>query len=76
MSNECRKSYHPNDTDFPAAVVREKFCGCFASGMVDAATNNSEFANDLMAYSAGRRKLSNGVAKIVNQLTDYCSQRL
>jgi hypothetical protein len=33
LENRCRKEYHPEDTDFAAAQVRERFCGCFAEAV-------------------------------------------
>ena len=33
--NQCRREYHPEDTDSAAAVVREKFCGCFAEAVTE-----------------------------------------
>ena len=33
--NQCRREYHPEDTDAAAAIVREKFCGCFAEAVTE-----------------------------------------
>jgi hypothetical protein len=33
--NQCRKEYHPEDTDAAAATVRERFCGCFAEAVTE-----------------------------------------
>lgn len=31
--NRCRKEFHPEDTDYAAAQVRERFCGCYAGAV-------------------------------------------
>ncbi len=28
--NKCVKEFHPEDTDYPAAKIRDAFCGCYA----------------------------------------------
>jgi hypothetical protein len=30
VENRCRTEFHPEDTDYAAAQVRERFCGCYA----------------------------------------------
>jgi hypothetical protein len=33
LRNQCVREYHPEDTDFAAAVVRDRFCGCFSEAV-------------------------------------------
>ena len=33
LENQCRRAYHPEDTDAASTLVRETFCGCFAEEM-------------------------------------------
>src|SRR6266851_4021029 len=33
VESRCRSEYHPEDTDFAAAQVRERFCGCYAEAV-------------------------------------------
>jgi hypothetical protein len=74
-TNECLKNYFPEDTDFSAAVVRDKFCGCFAVGTVDRLANNKKIAKELASYHSGGQKLSLAADKAVTQLMNRCSQR-
>lgn len=75
-TNECLKSYHPEDTDIAAAMVRQRFCGCFAPGIVEASTNYTEVAKELSAYASGGPEPPATVIETIKKLTDYCSQRL
>jgi hypothetical protein len=47
--NQCRREYHPEDTDSAAAVVREKFCGCFAEAVTES-SNHKMTAREALAY--------------------------
>lgn len=33
VENRCRKEFHPEDTDYAAAIVRERYCGCYAGAV-------------------------------------------
>lgn len=33
LRNQCLREYHPEDTDYAAAVIRETFCGCFSEAV-------------------------------------------
>src|SRR6266404_1002446 len=33
VENRCRREFHPEDTDYAAAQVRERFCGCYAQAV-------------------------------------------
>jgi hypothetical protein len=71
-TNECSRTYFPEDTDFAASVVRNKYCVCFASRLVDLATNDKLIANELY----GGQTPSPAATKAVKQIKDYCLQRL
>jgi hypothetical protein len=71
-TNECSRTYFPQDTDFAASVVRNKYCVCFASRLVDLATNDKLIANELY----GGQTPSPAASKAVKEIKDYCSQRL
>ena len=47
VTNECSGTYFPQDTDFAASVVRDKYCVCFASRLVDLVTTDKLIANEL-----------------------------
>jgi hypothetical protein len=64
-TNDCLKSYFPEDTDFEAAVVRNKYCSCFAPGLVD-----------LLTGLGAIKTLFSGPSKAMQQLKDRCSQGL
>ena len=72
VTNECSRTYSPQDTDFAASVVRNKYCVCFASGLVDLATNDKLIANELN----GGQTPSAASTKAVKQIKDYCSRQL
>jgi hypothetical protein len=72
VTNECSRTYLPEDTDFAASVVRNKFCICFASGVVDLATKDKLIANELY----GGQTPSVASTKVVKQIKDYCSRQL
>jgi hypothetical protein len=72
VTNECSRTYFPEDTDFAASVVRNKYCVCFASGLVDLATNDKLIANELN----GGQTPSAASTKAVKQIKDYCSRQL
>jgi hypothetical protein len=38
LRNRCLREYHPEDTDYAAAVVRERFCGCFSEAVAKSGT--------------------------------------
>jgi hypothetical protein len=53
VEKRCRSEFHPEDTDFAAAQVRERFCGCYA----EAATRSGKEAKsprDAMDYCSQR----------------------
>jgi hypothetical protein len=58
--NQCMAEYHPEDTDYGAVVVRERFCICFGSGMVN-----------LGAYGSSQPS-----AQAIKQLVGECSRKL
>ena len=33
LENQCHRTYFPDDTDYAAAVVRDKFCICIAEAV-------------------------------------------
>jgi hypothetical protein len=49
VKNQCLSEYHPEDTDYAAAVVRERFCGCF-SGAVAKSGNAPKSPSEAIAY--------------------------
>jgi hypothetical protein len=72
VTNECSRTYSPQDTDFAASVVRNKYCFCFASRLVDLAASDKLIANEL----SGGETPSPASSKAVKEIKDYCSQRL
>jgi hypothetical protein len=71
VTGECSRTYFPQDTDFAASVVRNKYCACFASRLVDLATTDKLIANEL---SGGQTPSS--ATRGVKEIKDYCSQHL
>jgi hypothetical protein len=72
VTNECSRTYSPQETDFAASVVRNKYCACFASRLVDLAANDKLIANELN----GGETPSPASSKAVKEIKDYCLQRL
>jgi hypothetical protein len=71
VTSECSRTYFPQDIDFAASVVRNKYCGCFASRLVDLAATDKLIANEL---SGGQTPSS--ASKGVKEIKDYCSRQL
>jgi hypothetical protein len=49
LRNQCLREYHAADTDYAAAVVREKFCGCL-SGAVAKSGNKPKTPSEAVDY--------------------------
>lgn len=49
LRNQCLREYHPEETDYAAAVVRERFCGCF-SGAVAKSGNAPKSPREAVDY--------------------------
>jgi hypothetical protein len=49
VENRCRREFHPEDTDYAAAQVRERFCGCYA-GAVTSSGNEARNPRDAADY--------------------------
>jgi len=64
----CLNAYYPNDTDYAAAVVRQKFCGCFALELIEAAAKDEELAGQLATYGSSGRTPSVAVTNRVSSL--------
>jgi hypothetical protein len=62
VTQECLKTYHPNDTNFAAALVHNKFCTCL---------DDKEFAEALSHNSP-----SEHAATKAKQVIDHCSKQL
>jgi hypothetical protein len=71
VTRECSRTYFPEDTDFAASVVRNKYCVCFASRLVDLATNDKLIANELYGGQT-----PSPATKAVKKIKDYCLQQL
>lgn len=53
VENRCRKEFHPEDTDYAAAQVRERFCGCYAVA-VTSSGRDAKSSRDAMDYCSQR----------------------
>lgn len=53
VENRCRKEFHPEDTDYSAAQVRERFCGCYAVA-VTSSGREAKSPSDAMNYCSQR----------------------
>jgi hypothetical protein len=53
VENRCRKEFHPEDTDFAAAQVRERFCSCY-SVAVSASGRGGKSPTDATDYCSQR----------------------
>lgn len=71
VTRECSRTYFPEDTDFAASVVRNKYCVCFASRLIDLATNDKLIANELYGGQT-----PSPATKAVKKIKDYCLQQL
>jgi hypothetical protein len=72
VSQDCLKYYHPDDTDYAAAVVRSRYCTCFAAKWVDRVANDKQLGEALSHDSSGGQA---GV-KAAEQVVFHCSKRL
>jgi hypothetical protein len=52
IENRCRKEFHPEDTDYSAAQVRERFCGCYSTAVTS--TGGAKSASDAMDFCSLR----------------------
>jgi hypothetical protein len=50
LITQCLRDYHPEDTDYAAAVVRERLCDCFS----EAVTKSGSDPREAMGYCASR----------------------
>jgi hypothetical protein len=53
VENKCRKEFHPEDTDYAAAQVRERFCGCYALS-VTSSGKEAKSPREAMDYCSQR----------------------
>jgi hypothetical protein len=53
IENRCRREFHPQDTDYAAAQVRERFCGCYAGAVAGFGTD-AKTPRDAMDYCSQR----------------------
>lgn len=49
IENRCRREFHPEDTDYAAAQVRERYCGCYAVA-VTSSGRDAKSPRDAMDY--------------------------
>jgi hypothetical protein len=53
VENRCRREFHPEDADYAAAQVRERFCGCYAQAVTQTGSV-ARTPSDAMDYCSQR----------------------
>lgn len=53
VEKRCRREFHPEDTDYAAAQVRERFCGCYAQAVTQTGSV-ARTPSDAMDYCSQR----------------------
>jgi hypothetical protein len=76
LQNECSKTYFPEDTDYAASVVRNKYCVCFAPKFFDLATSDKRIADKLGRYASTGQPPSTATTNAVKEIIHYCSERI
>jgi hypothetical protein len=70
VTRDCLKTYYPDDTDYGAAVIRDHYCTCLASELVDLIASDKRL---------GKAALSQGISgggaagSAIKRVATFCS---
>ena len=76
LENECSKTYFPEDTDYAASVVRNKYCICLASKTFDLATRDKQIGDDLARYGSTGQTPPPATMNAVKEIIHSCSEQI